>query len=426
MLIRFPRCAALIATLALALRPVQAQHDMHDMSSMDSDSGWNASGGAQAIALVTRVDPARQGRALTEGYVAQPMLMGHLMGPRMSTLNARLTLGGTLNFEGVTMSRGELNPGASGEGYVDRRHPHTLFHEAFATLESERSVATSLTIGKGFASYGSDDPMVRGFALFPANHHLAQILERAIVVGAIRWRRAALEATLFNGDEPEGPYDWPNANHFFDSHAVRGTLWLGKWFEWQGSGAFVKSPENAFGGGLSQRKVSTSLRFAESERVNFIRSPYALIEWARNDDMSGSRLAFRYSTLLGEGGATLGNFVTLLRLERTTRPEDERQLDPFRSPRPQADNSILGITRFSTVTAHLELSRPIARLMRPFFEASYSAVSPTLPGSLFNPAVEVFGSDRLWTVSAGMRLSVGSQHSRMGRYGVAQLVSQMN
>ena len=36
----------------------------------------------------------------------------------------------TLNFEGYTLRRGELNAGMYGEGYVDRRHPHTFVHEA--------------------------------------------------------------------------------------------------------------------------------------------------------------------------------------------------------------------------------------------------------------------------------------------------------
>ena len=36
----------------------------------------------------------------------------------------------TLDFEGVTMPAGELALGGWGEGFVDRRHPHTYLHEA--------------------------------------------------------------------------------------------------------------------------------------------------------------------------------------------------------------------------------------------------------------------------------------------------------
>ena len=39
----------------------------------------------------------------------------------------------TLDFEGLTLDRGQLNPGAYGEGYADRRHPHTYLHEAMAS-----------------------------------------------------------------------------------------------------------------------------------------------------------------------------------------------------------------------------------------------------------------------------------------------------
>src|SRR6266550_4592213 len=76
--------------------------------------------GAQAIGVVTRESPAIQGRALTEGYVTQPAIMIEL-----HPWNELLSLKGTLNLEGATLKRGELNAGITGEGYIDRRHPHT-------------------------------------------------------------------------------------------------------------------------------------------------------------------------------------------------------------------------------------------------------------------------------------------------------------
>ena len=41
----------------------------------------------------------------------------------------------------------------------------------------------SLTAGKGFAPFGTDDPMSRPVLRYPVNHHLAQILERAVAIG---------------------------------------------------------------------------------------------------------------------------------------------------------------------------------------------------------------------------------------------------
>ena len=92
------------------------------------------------------------------------------------------------NLEGWTLDRGELNAGVWGEGYVDRRHPHTFLHELI--LSATTSLAgfdASLSAGRGFAPFGTDDPMVRPFVKYPANHHLAQILERWVAIGAEVW-----------------------------------------------------------------------------------------------------------------------------------------------------------------------------------------------------------------------------------------------
>ena len=43
----------------------------------------------------------------------------------------------------------------------------------------------SLSAGKGFAPYGTDDPMSRRMVKFPANHHLSQLLERWVAAAAV-------------------------------------------------------------------------------------------------------------------------------------------------------------------------------------------------------------------------------------------------
>src|SRR5689334_21765854 len=100
-----------------------------------------------------------------------------------------------LNLEGLTLSRGELDTGAWGEGYVDRRHPHAYLHELVVGVESAPSaVAGSIYAGRGFVPFGSDDPMTRPFASYPVDHHLAQIIERLMVVAAARAGPIAIEA----------------------------------------------------------------------------------------------------------------------------------------------------------------------------------------------------------------------------------------
>jgi len=153
---------------------------------------WSA--GAQAIPLVTPADPTATRAVLTEGYLTQPMFMAHAGWRRLHGVL-------TLNFEGLTQTRGELSTGGYGEGYVDRRHPHAYVHELLAGVEdSVRGTHLSLYAGRGFAPFGSDDPMVRPFEKYPVNHHLAQILERVLVVGAARAGPVIGELGVFNGD----------------------------------------------------------------------------------------------------------------------------------------------------------------------------------------------------------------------------------
>jgi len=125
---------------------------------------------AQAIPLVTRADPTATRSILTEGYLSQPMIMAHGW---LGGLQARVTL----NLEGLTLERGELSTGAYGESYVDRRHPHAYVHELLIGAEhAYTGVNGSLFVGRGFAPFGSDDPMTRPFEKYPVNHHLAQVL----------------------------------------------------------------------------------------------------------------------------------------------------------------------------------------------------------------------------------------------------------
>ena len=209
--------------------------------------------GAQGIAVVTHESPAIHGRDLTEGYLTQPVVMAQL-----SPLRELLSLKSTLNLEGATLKRGELNVGIYGEGYIDRRHPHTYLHELVATSAKRFSAdgvgGVSLTVGKGFAPFGTDDPMSRPFEKYPINHHLAQILERAVAIGALRARAWILEAGAFNGDEPTSPGDVPDRKRYWDSWSSRITFAPWPQGEFQTSYARVKSPENPSGAGADQRK----------------------------------------------------------------------------------------------------------------------------------------------------------------------------
>ncbi len=212
---------------------------------------------ALAIPSYTSVDPVPGGSGLDEFRVTQAMLMVHA-----GALTDRLRLLGTFNAEGWTMPAGELGIGVWGEGFYDRRHPHTYVMELMLTGDQPlgSDFRVSLSAGKGFAPYGSDDPMNRPTVIFPVNHHWGQILERAVLIGGVSWRVLTFEAGLFNGDEPEYPSQWPNMDRFGDSWSARLTVRPMAGLEFQGSHAEVKSPENRAGAGLENSKWSLSGR----------------------------------------------------------------------------------------------------------------------------------------------------------------------
>src|SRR5437763_15565096 len=60
--------------------------------------------GAQGIAVMTRESPAIHGRDLSEGYFTQPVVMAE-----MNPWGELLAMKATLNLEGMTIKRGELN-----------------------------------------------------------------------------------------------------------------------------------------------------------------------------------------------------------------------------------------------------------------------------------------------------------------------------
>jgi len=373
--------------------------------------------GAQGDGILTRESPAVSNKALTEGYLTQPMAMGSL-----STANGHLAFEGMLDLEGLTLKRGELDAGISGEGYVDRRHPHTYVHELVATATGAfASTRYSLALGKGFVPFGTDDPMVRPFEKYPINHHLSQIVERLLTTVAVRNGPFLIEAAGFNGDEPESPSDLPNSNRLWDSWAARATILPMENLEMQGSVARVKSPELASGGGLDQRKVSVSAR-AESATSMDSRAThyYALAELAKSSDYDGRVRAFSFTTALAEGELRRGRVAFAGRFERTERPEEERLANPFRTKRPATDFSISGRTLWNTGSARASvLAFQRGTLMfTPFIEVAASHVTEQSTGSVFNPR-EFYGSNTLWSTTVGVSFAVGMIHRRTGQYGAA-------
>jgi hypothetical protein len=370
--------------------------------------------GAHAVGLATHATPAMRGNDLTEAYLTQPAVMAHAgFGP--------FEFSGMINLEGLTLRRGELNAGVWGEGYVDRRHPHTYLHEAILTYQTRLiGGRVSLSAGRGFAPFGTDDPMVRHFVKYPSNHHLAQILERLVVIGAIAGGPVILEGGVFNGTEPINPEDFGDVDKFGDSWSARVTLLPRSWLELQGSYAEVTSPENQFGDGLDHHLWNVSARVA---RTLGNAQAYFLIETGETKEVKGGAEFFFYETLLAEAAVSRDAWQLAARFERSVRPEEERQLDLFRSVRPHGDNSILGTTRWTS--GGLQLSRDVSVRnvrLKPFAEVFRLHAKALEEFAALRPE-DIYGSRNLWSFSVGIRSTIGTWHERMGRYGATQVVT---
>ena len=374
--------------------------------------------GAMAVPVVTRADPTATRKPLTEAYVTMPLLMAHAQhGPLRGIA--------TFDLEGWTMSRGELVTGASGEGFVDRRHPHAYVHELMGGVEYPREGTdkkppfdVSLFAGRGFAPFGSDDPMVRPFEKYPVNHHLAQVLERLVAIVAVRYGPLIGEIGTFNGDEPTGPASLPNWGRFGDSWSGRLTLLPLPHTEVAGSVAHVTSPEIRVGHGLDQQKSSLYARY-DFNHDNGSRQ-YALVEYEHTNELDNTVTVNSLYSFLGEAAVCRADVILGARVERTDRAEEEPTTDPFRTPRPPLDLSSLGVSRWTTLT--IGVASPALKTAivsgRPFIEVARLHVAPGNPPGIFNADLR-YGTNWLWMFSAGVRLHAGMMHGRMGRYGAA-------
>lgn len=407
-----PSFRAALLLLALA-RPAIAQHAGHDTSAVVQGRSPTSHIVAQAIPLFTRASPSAGGVTHSQVALTQALAMG-----RWSMFGGHLGLDVALNAEGLTMPDGELNTGAFGEGFVDRRHPHTYVHEVMlGGRGAVGPVELSLTGGRGFAPFGTDDPMMRPLVKYPINHHLAQILERAAIIGAARYRSLIVEGATFGGDEPVTASSAPRADRFGDSWSVRSTLLPVQGLELQASYARVASPEEPNGQGLDQRKQSVSARAASPDGGR-----YLLAEWARTVEHDHNRRAdaFSLESALAEGSMRVAGATIALRFEQTDRPEEDRLADPFRTPQPHHDLNINGITRWRTVTLQLAAPSVTRGVLSgfTFIEVARLSAHARQAMSFFTPE-RLYGTTRFWMATVGVRLLAGSPHSRMGRYGVA-------
>ena len=395
--------------LAMPLTVAAAQH--HEITRVTSPPRDSLS--AMLTALSTTVSPALAGRARAELRLTQPMLA--LRGARAG---GALQYSAMLNAERWTMPDGESVAGIWGEGFIDSRHPHTVVHEIMGSGTRRRGwLVASLAAGRGFVPFGTDDPMVRPFTKYPANHLLSQVMERLQLIAAARvGNRASLEIATFNGDEPRDPVSAPQWDRFGDSRAARVTVWPRRILELQASAASVRSPEFLRPDGLDHAKFSVSARVTPHR----LAMRYALVEWARTDERYQGRHIITYGSGLAETMLRTGRWSIAFRAEQTTHPEEERLLDLVRTARPPNHLVIQGMTRWRIASAQLARDLQVVGGMHAslFTELARAQSRPLLRPVLLDPR-DVIGANGAWHLTVGLRLGVGLMSTRAGRYGAA-------
>ena len=378
--------------------------------------GWQLMGMAQVIPTVTTASPWRDGTVLKASgvYATQPAIMADLASP-----GRRVVLRTTLNVEAWTQRDGEITYGGWGEGFIDSRHPHTLLHEAMLTVNwwQLHGGALSLSAGKGFAPYGTDDPMSRPAVKYPTNHHLSQVLERWTANAAYLRNGWSLEAGLFGGAEPDGPYDLRNIGSFGDSWSARLTTRFGSGVgpaaPWELSASHASITESHDGAAATTRLYNTAVRHAASHGAADV---YALLEGSLSNPDEGKG----HFSLLGELQLGLGRerrHAPYARVEYASRPEYERLGLPGSAGffRYDHDSHEIGATRWLattlgygyTATGGIVSVRPYAELQHDYVAAARGGIHPR----------ELYGAPSIWSVSVGARVFVGGGPMRMGSYG---------
>jgi hypothetical protein len=336
---------------------------------------------------------------------------------------ATLALRTTLNLEAATQPQGEITFGGWGEGFIDRRHPHTFLHEAVLSLNlwNVAGGALSLSAGKGFAPYGTDDPMSRPVAKYPTNHHLSQILERWTLNGQWLLGPWSVEAGLFGGEEPDGPWDLGNLASFgnsFSGRVIRRFEGTGTTAPWELSASYGSVAESHEGTTERTALYNASVRHSGTHAFGGI---YAMAEASLSDPRHGSG----YGSVLGETQVRIARHRPYYRLEVATRPEYAR-LGAVGTPefyRYDHDGDPVGATRWVIHSLGYEYDLSGGGVAtRPFVEVQHNRVSRergTVPAALLDR-----GS--LWSVSAGFRLFFGGGPMRMGSYGALDDMTLMH
>ena len=401
----------ILAGLAGWPEGLNAQHEQHRASAAETtDSGWRMHWMAQLFPIVTAGEPFGRETHLTrrEAYLTQPAIMANLESP-----DKRVVLRTTLDFEQFSQPDGEYTFGGWGEGFIDKRHPHTLVHELMLSLNAweTRAGSFSLSLGKGFAPYGTEDPMSRPVVKYPTNHHLSQILERWTVNGVWLHRSGwSVEGGVFGGNEPKDAYDFSNIESFGNSWSARVTKRFAAG-TWETSLSYAQVTEEHGDEEETTALANGAVRYAGTRGGS---SLYALLEASLSDPEEDEG----FWSVLAEAQLSHSGHQPYARVEYATRPEFHRNGAPGTEDffRYDHDTHADGATRWviSTLGYGFEPANSGRISSRPFVEVQHHYVSDERGG--VDPNL-LFGKRSFWSISTGLRVFVGGGPMRMGSYG---------
>jgi hypothetical protein len=236
---------------------------------------------------------------------------------------SRLTLRTMLSAESLVQEDGESSSGVWGGGFSDARAPHGIVREAMLSLNLLHDFPGffSVSAGKGYPTFGTDDPMGRPAVAASAGHRLSGFPERWTVNAVFLRAGWNVEASLFSGAAPDGPTDFGNIEQFGDSWALRvgrragGTI--GTLSPWEVTASYARVRDRQFGSLQRTHHVNAAFRHAQ---VYTEGARYFIIEasFAEPDE---TRSHFAYLT---EVLVDYGRHRPYVRLEYASRPEFQR------------------------------------------------------------------------------------------------------